>query len=132
MIKTNKTGNTYVSLKENHHTNTIFIVDEASMIPEETKDSIGNRSLLKDIIQYVYEGVDCKLILMVLPQLPPINLDISPALDEKIIENQYNKQVISNELKKVVRQQEKSIILKNATHIRSQLKKTRLYIQKLI
>ena len=66
------------------------------MIPEETKDSIGNRSLLKDIIQYVYEGVDCKLILIGdTAQLPPINLDISPALDENIIENQYNKQVIS-------------------------------------
>ena len=131
-IKTNKTGNTYVSLKENHHTNTIFIVDEASMIPEETKDSIGNRSLLKDIIQYVYEGVDCKLILIGdTAQLPPINLDISPALDENIIENQYNKQVISNELKKVVRQQEKSIILKNATHIRSLIEKNSFIYPKI-
>ena len=101
------------------------------MIPEQTKDSIGNRSLLKDIIQYVYEGVDYNKLILIgdTAQLPPINLDISPALDEKIIENQYNKQVISNELKKVVRQQEKSIILKNATHIRSLIEKL-VYISK--
>ena len=101
------------------------------MIPEETKKIIiGNRSLLKDIIQYVYEGVNCKLILIGdTAQLPQFNLDIN-LLDEKIIENQYNKQVIGNELKKVVRQQEKSVILKNATHIRSLIEKL-VYISKI-
>ena len=45
-IRTNKNGNTFVTLKENLHTNTIFIVDEASMIPESSDKGFGNRSLL--------------------------------------------------------------------------------------
>ena len=123
-IKRNKNGNTYVSLKENTHTNTIFIVDEASMIAEEIKDSIGNRSLLKDLIEYVYEGIDCKLILIGdTAQLPPVNLDLSPALNEDLLEMNYSKQAIAIELKTVVRQSEKSTILKNATHIRNLIEK---------
>ena len=123
-IKRNKKGNTYVSLKENTHTNTIFIVDEASMIAEEIKDSIGNRSLLKDLIEYVYEGIDCKLILIGdTAQLPPVNLDLSPALNEDLLEMNYSKQAIAIELKTVVRQSKKSTILKNATHIRNLIEK---------
>ena len=123
-IKRNKNGNTYVSLKENTHTNTIFIVDEASMIAEEIKDSIGNRSLLKDLIEYVYEGIDCKLILIGdTAQLPPVNLDLSPALNEDLLEMNYSKQAIAIELKTVVRQSKKSTILKNATHIRNLIEK---------
>ena len=49
-IRTNKSGNTYVTLKENTHTNTIFIVDEASMIAENSEKGFGNRSLLNDLI----------------------------------------------------------------------------------
>ena len=123
-IKRNKNGNTYVSLKENTHTNTIFIVDEASMIAEEIKDSIGNRSLLKDLIEYVYEGIDCKLILIGdTAQLPPVNLDLSPALNEDLLEMNYSKQAIAIELKTVVRQSKKSTILKNATQIRNLIEK---------
>ena len=119
-IRTTKTGNTYITLKENTHTNTIFIVDEASMIPEDSKDSLGNRSLLKDLIQYIYEGVDCKLILIGdTAQLPPIHLEISPALDEERIELNYSKHTICRELKKVVRQKNNSLILENATNIRT-------------
>ena len=119
-IRTTKTGNTYITLKENTHTNTVFIVDEASMIPEDSKDSLGNRSLLKDLIQYIYEGVDCKLILIGdTAQLPPIHLEISPALDEERIELNYNKHTICRELKKVVRQKNNSLILENATNIRN-------------
>ena len=79
-IKTNKSGNTFVKLKENTHTNTIFIVDEASMIAENTDKGLGNRSLLEDLIKYVYDGIDCKLILIGdIAQLPPVHLDLSPA-----------------------------------------------------
>ena len=121
-IRTTKTGNTYITLKENTHSNTIFIVDEASMIPEDSKDSLGNRSLLKDLIEYIYEGVDCKLILIGdTAQLPPIHLEISPALDEERIELNYNKHTICRELKNVVRQKKNSLILENATNIRNQI-----------
>ncbi len=121
-IRTNKSGNTFIKLKENTHSNTIFIVDEASMIPENSDKGFGNRSLLDDLIEYVYEGSDCKLILIGdTAQLPPVHLDISPALDEERLELNYNKQVICKELTQVVRQKEDSFILKNATNLRDKI-----------
>ena len=121
-IRTNKRGNTFIKLKENLHSNTIFIVDEASMISEASDSGFGNRSLLQDLIKYVYEGIDCKLILIGdKAQLPPVNLDISPALNEEILFLNYNKQVISKELTEVVRQKKESLILENATRIRKKI-----------
>lgn len=121
-IRTNKSGNTFIKLKENTHSNTIFIVDEASMIPENSDKGFGNRSLLDDLIEYVYEGNDCKLILIGdTAQLPPVHLEISPALDEEILERNYSKQVISKELTEVVRQKEDSLILENATKLRNKI-----------
>ena len=121
-IRTNKSGNTFIKLKENLHTNTIFIVDEASMISESLDRGFGNRSLLQDLIKYVYEGIDCKLILIGdKAQLPPVNLDISPALNEEFLFLNYNKQVISKELTEVVRQKKESLILENATRLRKKI-----------
>ena len=121
-IKTNKSGNTFIKLKENTHSNTIFIVDEASMIPDHSEKSFGNRSLLDDLLKYVYDGYDCKLILIGdTAQLPPVHLEISPALDLEKIKRNYNKQVICEELTKVVRQKENSLILKNATALRNKI-----------
>ena len=118
-IRTSKNGNTFITLKENLHTNTIFIVDEASMIPEDLNDSISKRSLLEDLIKYVYEGIDCKLILIGdTAQLPPVHLDVSPALDEENLHKKYQKQIISKELKEVVRQEKNSLVLENATQLR--------------
>ena len=120
--KTHKNGNTFIKLKENTHRDTIFIVDEASMIPENSDKGFGNRSLLDDLIEYVYDGYDCKLILIGdTAQLPPVHLEISPALDEEKIEAHYNKQVICKELTQVVRQRENSLILKNATYLRNRI-----------
>ena len=118
-IRTSKNGNTFIILKENLHTNTIFIVDEASMIPEDLNDSLSKRSLLEDLIKYVYEGIDCKLILIGdTAQLPPVHLDVSPALDEENLDKKYQKQIISKELKEVVRQEKNSLVLENATNLR--------------
>ena len=118
-IRTSKNGNTFITLKENLHTNTIFIVDEASMIPEDLNDSLSKRSLLEDLIKYVYEGIDCKLILIGdTAQLPPVHLDVSPALDEENLDKKYQKQIISKELKQVVRQEKNSLVLENATQLR--------------
>ena len=123
-IRTNKNGNTYITLKENTHANTVFIVDEASMIPESSDKGFGNRSLLDDLINYVNDGVDCKLILIGdTAQLPPVHLDISPALDEEFLEQNYNKSITSKELTQVVRQKENSEILKNATALRNKIAK---------
>ena len=132
-IRTNKSGNTFIKLKENMHTNTIFIVDEASMISENYDKGFGNRSLLDDLIKYVYEGIDCKLILIGdTAQLPPVHLEISPALDEKLLKHKYDKQIISKELTEVVRQREDSYILENATYLRSKITNNDFSFPKLI
>ncbi len=114
-------------LQPNKHKNTIFIVDEASMIPDTPGDSklFENGSLLDDLMQYVYNGQDCKLLLIGdTAQLPPVKLDISPALDENTLALNYNKKVTRMELDEVVRQEENSGILANATLLRETLLST--------
>ncbi len=122
--KAQKGGGVSFTLQKNKHRNTIFIVDEASMIPDINQESklFENGSLLDDLMQYVYSGHNCKLLLIGdTAQLPPVKLDVSPALDSSTIENHYNKEVITIELDEVVRQQKDSGILFNATKIRNQL-----------
>jgi len=127
-IKTKKNGNTFITLKDNTYNNTIFIVDEASMIPKNSDQGFGNRSLLDDLIKYVYEGIDCKLIFIGdTAQLPPIHLDISPALNKDELQENYNKQVICKKLTQVVRQKRNSFILKNATNLRTKITKKDYY-----
>jgi len=111
-------------LQPNKHKNTIFIVDEASMISDINTDSklFENGSLLDDLLQYVYSGSKCKLVFIGdTAQLPPIKLDVSPALDEQRLALNYNKEVDFIELDEVVRQAEGSGILSNATLLREQL-----------
>ena len=122
--KSKKGGGISFSLQKNKHKNTIFIVDESSMIPDTSPDSIlfDKGSLLSDLIQYVYSGHQCKLILIGdTAQLPPIKLDISPALDKATLENYFNKKVVTIELDEVVRQEKGSGILWNASSIRESL-----------
>lgn len=119
--KKEKGGGVKFILQPNKHKNTIFIVDEASMIPDTTTDSklYANGSLLDDLIQYVYQGHKCKLLLIGdTAQLPPIKLDISPALDETNLSLSYNKEVTKMELDEVMRQGQDSGILENATLLR--------------
>jgi exodeoxyribonuclease-5 len=86
-LKSNSNGSTSVSLQENNHSNTIFIVDEASMIPDSSDQSFGARVLLDDLMDYVYSGILCQLIVVGdTAQLPPVHLDISPALDENLLD----------------------------------------------
>ncbi len=121
-MKTNSKGNTYVTLQKNKHNNTIFVVDESSMIPDISDKGFGGRSLLDDLIEYVYDGINCKLILTGdTAQLPPVHLDISPALNENVLGITYKRDIYSAELTQVVRQQSDSLILKNATRIREQI-----------
>ena len=121
-MRTNSQGNNYVTLQENKHTNTIFVVDEASMIPDASDKGFGGRVLLDDLIEYVYSGVMCKLILIGdTAQLPPVHLDVSPALDENLLGIKYRKDVYSAELTQVVRQQSTSMVLENATHLRDKI-----------
>jgi exodeoxyribonuclease-5 len=111
-------------LAPNKHRNTVFIVDEASMIPDAPTDSklFENGSLLDDLLMFVYSGHNCKLILIGdTAQLPPVHLNISPALDEDKLSMNYNKEIVRVELDEVVRQAENSGILINATLLREQL-----------
>ena len=120
-------GGVQFVLAPNKHRNTIFIVDEASMIPDTPADSklFENGSLLDDLLMFAYSGHNCKLILIGdTAQLPPVHLDLSPALDEGKLSLNYNKEVTRLELDEVVRQSEDSGILVNATLLREQLQGT--------
>ena len=116
-------------LKPNKYSNTLFIVDEASMIGDDRQSAklFENGSLLDDLMQYVDAGTNCKLLLVGDPaQLPPVHLTISPALDGDYLENKFNKEVTEWELKEVVRQQKDSGILSNATQLRLQMNEEHL------
>jgi len=117
-------GGVQFVLAPNKHRNTIFIVDEASMIPDTPADSklFENGSLLDDLLMFVYSGHNCKLMLIGdTAQLPPVKLNLSPALNEDQLSLNYNKEVIKMELDEVVRQAQDSGILVNATNLREQL-----------
>src|SRR6478752_9030686 len=98
-------GGVSFTLQQNKHKNTIFIVDEASMISDTANDSklYANGSLLDDLISYIYSGTNCKMILLGdTAQLPPVNLDISPALNIHTLSINYNKEVEYIELDEVM------------------------------
>lgn len=122
--KKQSNGGVSFTLGVNKHKDTLFIVDEASMISDRSLEAnlFENDSLLADLIQYVYSGHRCKLMFVGdVAQLPPVKLNISPALDPSVLEIDYQKDVILSELSEVVRQTKQSGILVNATQIRSQL-----------
>jgi exodeoxyribonuclease V len=126
--KSSKDGIGSFSLDRNLNKNTFFIVDEASMISNSSGDVLifGSGRLLDDLIEYVYSGTDCKLIIVGdTAQLPPVGSSVSPALDAATLE-EYGFGLISCELKQVVRQNEKSGILMNATRVRLQVSESDL------
>jgi ATP-dependent exoDNAse (exonuclease V) alpha subunit len=118
-------GGVSFTMQQNKHKNTLFIVDEASMISDSNTDSnaFENGSLLDDLISYIYSGTNCKMILLGdTAQLPPVNLDISPALNIDTLGMYYQKEIKHIEFDEVMRQEEKSGILYNATELRDVLK----------
>ncbi|MEO0403643.1 MAG: AAA family ATPase [Bacteroidota bacterium] len=121
-------GSFGMSLAPNKHKNTVFIVDEASMIGGQgiaSEQSFQYRSLLDDLIQYVYQGERCRLILIGdEAQLPPVGSDESPALQSDLLQSKYNLTIAEMKLTEVVRQQQDSGILHNATILRDQIRET--------
>ena len=110
------------SLADNRHKQTLFIVDEASMLSA-TRDNgvFGSGSLMDDLIKYVYSGDGCSLFLLGDDaQLPPVGSDNSPALDADRLRG-YGLEVSAFALTQVARQALDSGILANATLIREQL-----------
>ena len=122
--KKQRGGGVSFTLQPNKHRRCLFIVDEASMISDRVSDSklFENGSLLDDLMQYVYAGHQCKLLLIGdQAQLPPVKLDVSPALDSRLLSLQYNKEVDKMLLDEVMRQAAGSGILSNATSLREYL-----------
>lgn len=110
-------------LNKNLYKNTYFIVDESSMISNEMGENsvFGSGLVLDDLLEYVYSGENCRLILVGdTAQLPPVGLNISPALEERELA-EYGFSVREIELTDVVRQAEGSGILTNATDIRNRI-----------
>lgn len=108
-------------LQQNKHKNTVFIVDEASMIPDSRQNQklFETGSLLEDLISYVYSGEKCKLIFIGdTAQLPPVKLNMSPALEPDVLKYDFHKNIVEIELDEVMRQHENSGILFNATALR--------------
>lgn len=108
------------SINENLHQHTLFIVDEASMIANDglSGSMFGTGRLLDDLIQYVYSGQGCRLMLIGdTAQLPPVGEVESPALCVDILKG-YGMEVYEGMLTEVVRQLHDSGILYNATALR--------------
>ncbi|MGR4857621.1 ATP-dependent DNA helicase [Bacteroides pyogenes] len=108
------------SVNENLFAHTLFIVDEASMISNEglSGTMFGTGRLLDDLIQFVYSGEGCRLLLMGdTAQLPPVGEEMSPALFADALKG-YGLKVHEADLTQVVRQEQDSGILWNATQLR--------------
>ena len=107
------------NLNDNLYHDTLFIIDEASMISDTPGDStFGAGSLLGDLVRYVYQGQNCRMLLIGdSAQLPPVGEENSPALSTAVLQG-YGLKVFEASLTQVLRQSQQSGILYNATRIR--------------
>lgn len=108
------------NLNDNLHTDTLFVIDEASMISSfsMSETGFGSGSLLDDLIEFVYSGRNCRMLLIGdTAQLPPVGEDESPALISEILYG-YGATLFECDLAEVLRQSQQSGILYNATNIR--------------
>ena len=113
-------GELRMTRADNKAKNTIFIVDECSMISDQGDGFSWSRSLLDDLIEFVFSGTNCKLLLIGdNAQLPPVGFDISPAMDFDILRNSFSLTIATYEMKEVMRQALDSGILHNATNLRN-------------
>lgn len=133
----NKDGQIHFSLQKNKYTNTVFVVDEASMIGDSGgmggSFAARNRTLLDDLFDYIFSGKNCKVILLGdTAQLPPVGGTDSPALNEDYLKSRYPIQVWARELKEVTRQIEGSGILFNATLLRRILEQDESFVPNFV
>ncbi len=120
-------GRTFSAVMDNPHANTVFIVDEASMIGS----GADGTDVLTDLIHYVYTGRNCRLILLGdTAQLPPVGCEESPALNVEVLRS-YGLRVSRALLTDTVRQARSSGILYNATRIRRSMKLDPLPVPRL-
>jgi len=122
---TNKEGITSININHNKLKNAVFIIDEASMIGDNSQNnnSIFNSSLLDDVMQFVFSQNGNKLILVGdTAQLPPVGTTLSPALNINTLNNSYSITSFDFEMKEVMRQSLDSDILISATTLRTRIK----------
>jgi len=122
--RSGKDGKVGFVLQPNKFSNTLFVIDEASMIGDASTQSklFESGSLLQDLISFVDAGTNCRLMFVGdTAQLPPVKLTVSPALNSDLLAFDFNKDVSEVVLSEVVRQSEGSGILHNATALREQL-----------
>ncbi len=113
-------GSIRIARAENKHKNTLFIVDEASMIGEQRE--FGGNSLLDDLLSFVFSGENCRLLLIGdTAQLPPVESSESPALNCDYLKSEFPITAATFELTEVKRQALESGILYNATDLRQLL-----------
>lgn len=118
-------GSVSLELARNNIKRCLFIVDEASMITDERSNSghFQGREVLSDLISFVYSGERCRLLLLGdTAQLPPVGLELSPALDASFLRASYHLKIYEAELRDVVRQEMGSAVLRNATALREMLR----------
>ena len=109
------------NLNFNNNRDTLFMIDEASMIANQGygESAFGSGCLLDDLMQFVYSGQNCRMVLVGdKAQLPPVGEDESPALMSDVL-RVYGMKVYECDLNQVLRQSEDSGILWNATRIRT-------------
>lgn len=112
-------------LNINKHRNTLFIIDEASMIGmgNNAASLFGSGNLLDDTLEFIYSGAGCRAIFVGdTAQLPPVGEEESPALSAECIRS-LGFNVTSYQLTEVMRQEHESGILYNATQLRKHLQK---------
>ncbi|MBR5851530.1 MAG: AAA family ATPase [Bacteroidaceae bacterium] len=115
------------TLTENRAQNTLFIVDEASMISNDSNPMTCSNGLLDDLIEFVYSGRGCSMLLLGdTAQLPPVGEMQSPALTESYLRSMFL-DVTSVELRQVMRQLNDSGILYNATMLRQRIEEEETY-----
>jgi ATP-dependent exoDNAse (exonuclease V) alpha subunit len=117
----------------NYARNTLFIVDEASMISDDAE--FGTAGLLTDLMDFVFcqtdDGPSGNKLMFVgdTAQLPPVGQELSPALDARYLEGQFHLKVLEKELTEVMRQGANSGILHNATKLRNDLTNNKIDIR---
>lgn len=121
-----KEGVFQFKMQQNKHKDTFFIVDEASMISNQSSgmgnDYYQGRRLLDDLFNYVYSGTNCRMILLGdTAQLPPVGLELGQALDVEYLRTNFHCRVFHYELSEVLRQSKESGILSNASSIREKI-----------
>lgn len=119
-------------LADNLAADTIFIVDEASMISDESAGNL-RETLLHDLVSYVYNSKNCKLMLVGdTAQLPPVGAEHSPALDLKLMKTEFALDLFSFELTDVLRQGKDSGILLNVTAMRELIRQGKVMTPKVV